>query len=112
MPCGTCVRYEYPCEYASTKRTSTISNGDVSQELAAEEAPDAPQPWTQHAADQPLGSASMDQENVNPFSPAFKAQLASGLVARPETLAEEMSGDISMDVTRAVGGIVPVQVPG
>ena len=35
MPCGTCVRYEYQCEYLSSKRASFVPNGDVSQDPPA-----------------------------------------------------------------------------
>ena len=35
MPCGTCVRYEYQCEYTYTKRPSYVQNGDVSAEPPA-----------------------------------------------------------------------------
>lgn len=52
--------------------------------------------------------AFQDQENVNPFSPAFRA--VSG---RPSTIAEEEEddNDLSMDMTRAVGGIVGFKQP-
>ncbi|GAM84331.1 hypothetical protein ANO11243_023250 [Dothideomycetidae sp. 11243] len=52
--------------------------------------------------------AVQDQENINPFSPAFRAHAASG---RPSTIAEEEEdeedevGDMSMEMTCAVGGI-------
>ncbi|KAK5700604.1 hypothetical protein LTR97_005121 [Elasticomyces elasticus] len=84
--------------------------GDMSMEIAGEEITNAFQPWAQKAAIQAISSASLDQENVNPFSPAFKAQIVSGKVSRPSTIAEEETGDLSMDVTRAVGGIVRAQV--
>lgn len=32
MPCGTCVRYEYQCEYTTAKRQSINLNGDVPQD--------------------------------------------------------------------------------
>ena len=32
MPCATCVRYEYQCEYSVSKRPSYVPNGDVPQE--------------------------------------------------------------------------------
>ncbi|KAK3703234.1 hypothetical protein LTR37_014574 [Vermiconidia calcicola] len=34
-PCGTCVRYEYNCEYISSKRAIYMPNGDVAQEPPA-----------------------------------------------------------------------------
>ncbi|KAF4553157.1 putative Spc7 kinetochore protein [Elsinoe fawcettii] len=50
--------------------------------------------------------AFQDQENVNPFSPAFRAH-----AGRPSTIAEEEEADMSMDMTRAVGGIVNFEHP-
>jgi kinetochore protein Spc7/SPC105 len=97
---------------AGTRGIEYDEHGDddeMSMELAGDEITNAFKPWAQRAPNQPLGSAALDQENVNPFSPAFKAQLASGTVYRPETVEEEDTGDMSMDVTRAVGGIMRVQ---
>ena len=94
-------------EAAGTRGIEYDENGEASMELASEEVTNAFKPWVaQQAANQEMGSASLDQENVNPFSPAFKAQLVSGIVNRPATVEEEDTGDLSMDVTRAVGGIV------
>ncbi|KAK4555125.1 hypothetical protein LTR86_007891 [Recurvomyces mirabilis] len=80
--------------------------GTASMELASEEVTNAFKPWAQRQAAEPVLSASLDQENVNPFSPAFKAQIVSGVVTRPATIEEEDTADMSMDVTRAVGGIL------
>ena len=55
-------------------------------------------PWAKKSAIQNLES-EQDQENLNPFSPAFKAG------APPEEEDEEMT----MDMTHAVGGILPAQ---
>ena len=86
--------------------------GDASMELAGDDVTNALKPWAeQRNANEPLGSASLDQENVNPFSPAFKAQLASGFVSRPATVEEESTGDLSMDETRVVGGILKAPAP-
>ncbi|EMC94722.1 hypothetical protein BAUCODRAFT_35964 [Baudoinia panamericana UAMH 10762] len=90
---------EYDEEYEST----------VSMEIAGEGVKDASKPWAPGMTAETVGSASLDQENVNPFSPAFKAQMTSGLVRRPSTIAEEDTGEMSMDVTRAVGGILRSQ---
>lgn len=85
-------------------------DGDASMEFAGDTVTNAFKPWIeQQAPTEPLGSASLDQENVNPFSPAFNAQLVSGRASRPSTVMEEDTGDLSMDVTRAVGGIVNKQ---
>lgn len=83
-----------------------FGDDDMSMELASEEVTNAFKPWVQRTASAPRGSADLDQENVNPFSPAFKAQTVSGTVRWPERVEEEDTGDLSMDVTRAVGGIV------
>ena len=94
-------------ETAGTRGIEFDEYGDASMELAGDEISNAFQPWMeQHVSEQPIGSASVDQENVNPFSPAFKAQLISGKVNPPSTVAEEDTGEISMDITRAVGGIM------
>ncbi|KAF2223658.1 Spc7 kinetochore protein-domain-containing protein [Elsinoe ampelina] len=45
--------------------------------------------------------AFQDQENVNPFSPAFRAH-----AGRPSTIAEETEIDASMDMTRPLGSIM------
>ncbi|KAF2771014.1 Spc7-domain-containing protein [Teratosphaeria nubilosa] len=89
-------------------------DGDIDEsetmDIAGEEITNAFKPWAQQRGTiEPLGSASLDQENVNPFSPAFKAQMASGTVHRPSTVHEEDTGDMSMDVTKAVGGIMRAQ---
>lgn len=91
---------------AGTRGIDYDEYGDMSMELAGEEVTNAFKPFAERAVQQPLATALLDQENVNPFSPAFKAQLASGVTNRPATIQEEATGDLSMDVTRAVGGIV------
>lgn len=95
-------------EQAGTRGIEYDEYGDASMELAGDEITNAFKPWMgqEEEASQPMGSASMDQENVNPFSPAFKAQLVSGRVSRPSTVQEEDTGELSMDMTKAVGGIV------
>jgi kinetochore protein Spc7/SPC105 len=55
-------------------------------------------PWSKKSGIQNLES-QQDQENLNPFSPAFKAD------APPVEDDEEMT----MDMTHAVGGILPAQ---
>lgn len=93
-------------QQAGTRGIEYDEYGDASMELAGDEVTNAFQPFVgQQVQTQPSGSASMDQENVNPFSPAFKAQLVSGTFSRPSTVHEEDTGDLSMDMTRAVGGL-------
>ncbi|KAK4508153.1 hypothetical protein PRZ48_001891 [Zasmidium cellare] len=94
---------------AGTRGIEYDEYGEMSMELVSEEITNAFKPWAQRQPSDAPGSASLDQENVNPFSPAFKAQVES----RPETIEEEdEEDDMSMDVTKAVGGILkgrPIQ---
>lgn len=94
---------------AGTRGIAYDEFGDMSMEIAGEEITNAFKPWAEQHVIEPHGSASLDQENINPFSPAFKADIA----VRPATIAEEdeegsegEEEDMSMDVTRAVGGIL------
>ncbi|KAK4547141.1 hypothetical protein LTR36_001362 [Oleoguttula mirabilis] len=96
---------------AGTRGIDYDENGeDMSMELAGDTVTNAFKPWVQRASVQTVGSASLDQENINPFSPAFKAEIVS---RRPATIEEENTEDMSMDVTREIGGIVnqQAQVP-
>lgn len=97
-------------ESAGTRGIEWDEYGDESMEMAGDTITNAFKPWAQHENENPLGSASLDQENVNPFSPAFKAELGSNnapsYAPREETIEEEDEDDMSMDVTKAVGGIV------
>lgn len=97
-------------ESAGTRGIEWDEYGDESMEMAGDTITNAFKPWAQHENENPLGSASLDQENVNPFSPAFKAELGNGnapsYAPREETIEEEDEDDMSMDVTKAVGGIV------
>ncbi|KAF4633749.1 hypothetical protein G7Y89_g4371 [Cudoniella acicularis] len=61
-------------------------------------------PWTKPMSVNNLES-QQDQENVNPFSASFRA-------GAPQPKAEESDGeDITMDMTRPIGGIIPGQSP-
>lgn len=91
---------------AGTRGIAYDEFGDMSMEIAGEEITNAFQPWVQQNTMEPLGSAALDQENVNPFSPAFKADIASRPATIDEEDEEEGEEDMSMDVTRAVGGIL------
>lgn len=84
---------------AGTRGIAFDENGDLSMELAGDEVTAAFKPWVQKS----LG----DQENINPFSPAFKAQAVSTMSeTRDESVMDE-NEDMSMEVTMAVGGILP-----
>lgn len=99
---------------AGTRGIDFDEHGDMSMELAGDEVTNALKPWVQKTTAEPfemkLAPPLPDQENINPFSPAFKAQLVSGAACRrPETIQEEQEEDMSMDMTRAVGGILRSQ---
>lgn len=86
---------------AGTQGIDHDENGDITMEMADEEVTAAFKPWTKK--DRPgiwvMGnpSALEDQENINPFSPAFKARFrGSADEDRQET----------MDLTQAVGAIL------
>ncbi|TLD35890.1 Spc7-domain-containing protein [Venturia nashicola] len=69
-------------------------------------------PWVQRKPRDSIGVqklAQMQQENVNPFSPAFKAQVSSQRQETAKDNEETQDMDMSMDMTRAVGGIVRQQ---
>jgi len=70
--------------------------------IAQEEVVASFQPWSKKGGVQFL-SPSHDQENLNPFSPAFKA----GLQVHGED--EQRDDDATMDMTRAVGRIMATQ---
>lgn len=102
---GSSARLEMALRQASsaagTRGIEWDEYGDQSMEIAGDEITNALKPWAQRQPTEAPGSAGMDQENINPFSPAF-----SKAATRPETVEEEDEEDMSMDVTRAVGGIV------
>jgi len=90
---------------AGTQGIDHDENGDITMEMADEEVTAAFKPWTNK--DRPgvefVGkpSALQDQENINPFSPAFRAKFrGSGEEDREET----------MDLTQAVGAILTTGV--
>ncbi|KAI7502155.1 Spc7-domain-containing protein [Hortaea werneckii] len=92
-------------ETAGTRGIDYDEHGDdVSMEIAEDTVTNAFKPWQREAPEE-IGSAYLDQENVNPFSPAFKTNLTSGAVQQPQKIEEEDTGDMSMDVTKAIGGI-------
>jgi len=97
---------------AGTRGIEYDEFGDMSMEMATQEITNAFQPWAQQGIPLPPMAqnlvAMQEQENVNPFSPAFRAQLGP---KRPSTIAEEDDEDLSMDMTRAVGGIVGFKEP-
>ena len=84
--------------------------GEISMELAGDEITAAFKPWVQKLF--PAESVpsvlpiTAEQEDVNPFSPAFKSSVnSSSAVKHSATLTGD--DEMSMDVTCAVGGILP-----
>ena len=87
---------------AGTQGIGYDEHGDLTMEMADDEVTEAFQPWVvQGKSREAVGdpSALLDQENVNPFSPAFKANVMRR--------AEEQGEGATMDMTQAVGGILP-----
>ena len=90
---------------ANTQGIVYDEHGDLPMDIADDEVTNAFRPLVQQqAAPKPQITRNMsslrDQENVNPFSPAFKANLD----AQDEDGDEEE--DMTMDVTQAIGGII------
>jgi len=86
---------------AGTQGIDYDENGDITMEMADEEVTAAFKPWAKTAR-QGVGfagnpSALQNQENINPFSPAFKAKVCGS--------AEE-DREETMDMTKAVGAIL------
>lgn len=86
---------------AGTQGIEYDENGDITMEMADDEATAASKPWTRssRAGTENVAnlSASQDQENLNTFSPAFKAEIRDGGEDKEEI----------MDLTQAVGMILP-----
>jgi kinetochore protein Spc7/SPC105 len=92
---------------AGTRGIDYDENGDdLSMELATGTVTNAFQPWVEKGGQKPVEdlSAMQDQENINPFSPAFKARADAREAAESEQ--EDETQDMSMDVTTAIGGIL------
>lgn len=87
---------------AGTQGIEFDEHGDITMEMADDEVTDAFKPWLkEQQTEQPARdpSALLDQENVNPFSPAFKANVVQNY--------RDEEDDGTMDMTEAVGGIIP-----
>ena len=86
---------------AGTQGIDYDEHGDITMEMADDEITAAFKPWMKKGkyVPQVLGdpSALQDQENLNPFSPAFKANVN-------RRIPEEQDG--TMEITQAVGHIL------
>ena len=87
---------------AGTQGIDYDEHGDITMEMADDEVTAAFKPWMKKGKYVPQvagdPSALQDQENLNPFSPAFKANLHG-------KRSEEEDG--TMEMTQAVGRILP-----
>lgn len=102
---GSSIRLEealrQAAKQAGTQGIEYDENGDISMELADDEITSAFQPWMKegNATPQVWGaSLSLQEENLNPFSPAF------GASATEASLADQAGK--TMDFTKAVGTIL------
>jgi len=86
---------------AGTQGIDFDEHGDITMEMADDEVTNAFKPWMQNGkyVSQIVNDPSklQDQENTNPFSPAFKANVTRG------TQGEE---DGTMAMTQPIGGIM------
>ncbi|KAI9826724.1 MAG: hypothetical protein M1819_007269 [Sarea resinae] len=92
---------------AGTKGIDYDEHGDMTMEMVDDEVTMAFQPWVKKSRqeqNEPLEVVPLqNQENQNPFSPAFRAGTAEAK-PRKDTVQEE---DMSMEITHAIGGILP-----
>lgn len=91
---------------AGTQGIDFDEHGEITMEMADDEVTAAFKPFIKKGkyVPQVVGdpSALQDQENLNPFSPAFKANVT-------RTVQEDEDG--TMEITQAVGGILPAADP-
>ena len=83
---------------AGTQGIDYDEHGDITMEMADDEVTAAFKPWMKKGKYVGHSSALQDQENLNPFSPAFKANIN-------RRVPEEEDG--TMEMTQAVGRILP-----
>ena len=89
---------------AGTQGIEFDEHGDLTMEMADDEVTASFKPWVKQGTYKPTGAGNLparqDQENLNPFSPAFKANLK---VPSGNDDDEEQT----MEFTRAAGVILP-----
>ncbi len=97
---------------AGTQGIEYDEHGDLTMDMANDEVTAAFQPWIKQGTYQPKVVADIsslqDQENINPFSPAFKASITPKQSPNQDTSLHN-DEEMSMDITKAVGGILPTQ---
>lgn len=91
---------------ATTQRIQLEDQGDMTMDMVTDDTVQV-SPWAHAAvAMTPMAKnlmAVQEQENINPFSPAFRAHAG----ARRPSMIPEADEDASMDMTRAMGTILP-----
>ncbi|KLJ12115.1 hypothetical protein EMPG_12760 [Blastomyces silverae] len=98
-------------QLAGTKGIEYDENGDLSMEFTNHEIAGAFQPWVKKGAnkldlDLEDMSARLDQENVNPFAQPL-SQYQPPNRQSDAGYYDESEADMSMDITKAIGGIIP-----
>ena len=97
---------------AGTQGIEYDEHGDLTMDMADDEVTVAFQPWVKQGTYMPKivanPSALQDQENINPFSPAFKASITPKQ-SPSQGSHVQVDGEMSMDITKAIGGILPAQ---
>ena len=94
---------------AGTKTLDIDENGDVSMELASDEVTAAFKPWVKQSmgAGSPhptRNTAKLSQENINPFAASHVTE--NGSPTPSNHTEDDMSMDLSMDITQAMGQIL------
>ncbi|KFZ10496.1 hypothetical protein V501_05168 [Pseudogymnoascus sp. VKM F-4519 (FW-2642)] len=133
---GSSVRLERALQLAAQQAGTQGIDFDENGPLGIEEDEDVVAsfaPWSQRSVAANLESQT-DQENINPFSPAFAVagtrqqdandeddgmtmemtRSVGGILQAPESQLsddDDQSMDITMDMTRAVGRIMPTEQP-
>ncbi|KAI9816066.1 MAG: hypothetical protein M1827_002058 [Pycnora praestabilis] len=92
-------------QQAGTQGIEFDENGDLTMEMADGEVTAAFQPWTKNASSAGL---SLEDPSKNPFSPAFKMGTTNNSSTKNKPSADD--DELSMDMTRAVGAILPPKV--
>lgn len=97
----------------SLRQASMLANVHAKGENENDVIQAAFKPWAQRKPGDSIGVQKLvsmvDQENVNPFSPAFKEQINKQQQEDEEDDDETQDMDMSMDITKAVGGILRQQ---
>ena len=93
-PCSTCVRYEYNCEYTTSRRISHIHNGDVPPELPSPPETQKTQPSISHLQQRPLtapGARFHHRSMLDPVKTRFVR--ANSAIAFPRILGMDLESE-------------------